>query len=123
MCSIAGERRGHWLADEPELGQANSLEPDLVTDEMDGRGADCGRQLGPDGHQRGAHDGESRRIRVAASANELRRDATRVQLCSDLLSGAVYDHDVLPGRVALQDDADSIARNAPAELDHDTDGH
>jgi hypothetical protein len=31
-------RRGHWLADEPELGQANSLEPDLVTDEMDGRG-------------------------------------------------------------------------------------
>ena len=28
-----------------------------------------------------------------------------------------------PGRVVLQDDTDSIARNAPAELDHDTDGH
>ena len=50
-------------------------------------------------------------------------DATRLQLCSDLRPGAVDDDDLVPGRVALEDDADSIARDAPAELEHDTDGH
>jgi hypothetical protein len=34
----------------------------------------------------------------------------------------VDDHDLLPSRMMLQDDADSTARNPPAELDDDKGG-
>ena len=64
------------LSDEAELRDRQRFEPDLVADEMNGRGAERGGQLGPDGDQRRTHDGEGRWIREPPTADEPDRDPT-----------------------------------------------
>ena len=71
------------LADEAELGQPPRA-ADLVPDEVEGRRAECGGQLGPDGDQRRAHKGEGRRICEATARYEDSRDPPLVQLSGDL---------------------------------------
>ena len=99
----------------------HGLEADLVADELKRRGAECGGQLGPDGDQRRAHDGESRRIRVPAAANERRR-RSRARASSAVICGPApwTTTTSSPAAVAIADDVERVARDTPAELQDDT---
>src|SRR6185436_17283607 len=108
------------LSDEAELRYRQRFEPDLVADEMNGRGAEHGGHLGPDGDQRRAHDGEGRLIREPPTADEPDRDPTGLQLRGDLRPGAVHDDDLVAGGVTLPHDPERVGCHATTELDHDT---
>ena len=114
-----GRTTWEWLADETELRKRRRREPDLVTDEVEGRGAECGGQLGPDGDQRPAHDGEGRRIREATARNESRSEPDRLQLGRDLRAGAVDDDDLVARRMPFERDPDRVASDATAQLQND----
>ena len=107
------------LADETELGHARRDEADLVADEVKGRRAECGGQLGPDGDQRPAHDGEGRWICETTAGDEPGGDPRRSQLGRDLRTGAVDDDDLVAGRVPFEREPDRVAGDASAELQHD----
>ena len=107
------------LADETELGHTRRHEADLVADEVKGRRAECGGQLGPDGDQRPAHDGEGRWIRETTACDEPGGDPCRSQLGGDLWAGAVDDDDLVAGRVPFECEPDRVAGHASAQLEHD----
>jgi len=67
------------------------VETDLVSDEREGRRAEGGGHLGPDGYQRRTHDGEGRWICDTAPVHELDRDPEPLHLSADLGPGPVDD--------------------------------
>jgi hypothetical protein len=98
------------------------MKADLVADEKQCRGAECGGHLGPDGNQRFSHDGESRRICDAAACAEPNRNPSRVERGGDLWACAVNDDDLAPSVVEIDRELRADCRNAPAELQDDA-GH
>jgi len=90
-----------------------------VPTEVEGRRAECGGQLGPDGDQRRAHIGEGRRICVATARYEDSRDPPLVQLSGDLGAGSVNDDDLLARGVELERTPYGRRGDASTELEHD----
>ena len=80
-------RRRARLPDEAEPLDLSCLEADLVASEADGGRTDGGAELGVDGVERLANDGEHLRRRHAATVDEGRRDAAPLHLSGDLQAG------------------------------------
>ena len=95
-CSTTASRRdGSGSPTRPRSASGVACRPISSPTQVNRRGAECGGELGPDGDQRRAHDGEGRWIREATTADEAHGDAARLQLRGDLRAGAVHDDDLV----------------------------
>jgi hypothetical protein len=107
------------LADEAELDEPYRTQADLVPDEVNRRGAECGGKLGPNGDQRRTHDGECRWVRETTTTNEPHREATGLELPRDLWTRTVDDDDLVTGRASRAHEFERVGGDATPELQDD----
>ena len=114
-----GRRRGRRIADEAERLDPSGVQPDRITEERHGGGADRRAHGRVHLRERGADDVQHLGRRHPPALDEGGHDPAPLHLGRDLRPGAVDDDDVVSGGPQGQRLARSLRRDAPTQLEDD----